>query len=68
MSSQLNSLRYYQIAQATKQTQFYWKFKEDEILAQERIWKTLFLKLEHYDLAISDVSYYGYFTRHSSIN
>jgi hypothetical protein len=51
MSSQLTSLTYYQVAQAKKQAHFYWKFCKDEISTQERIWKTMFLKFEHYDLA-----------------
>jgi hypothetical protein len=68
MSFQLTSLRYYQVAQAKKQTHFYWKFKKDEISAQERISKNMFLKFEHYDLAIIEVSHYGLLRGHSSIS
>jgi hypothetical protein len=68
MGFQLTSLRYYQVAPTTKQIHFYWKFYEDEISAQNRIWKTLFLKFEHYDLAISEVSYYGFLGGHSLIS
>jgi hypothetical protein len=49
-----------------KQTHFYWKFYEDEISAQDTILKTMLLKFEHYDLAISEVSHYG-FLRGSSL-
>jgi hypothetical protein len=37
MRFQLTSLRYSQGAPAKKQTHFYWKFKGDEISAQDRI-------------------------------
>jgi hypothetical protein len=60
MSSQFTTLRYYQVAPAKKQTHFYWKLYKDEISAQERIWKTMFLKFEHYDLAISEVLIMGF--------
>ena len=62
MSIQLTFLRYYQVAQAKKQTHF---------LAQDRIWKTMFLKFEHYVLAIiaiSEVCHYGFLKEHSSIS
>jgi hypothetical protein len=45
MSFQITSLRYFQSAQAKRQTQF-----------------------EHSDLAISEVSHYGFLKRHSSIS
>jgi hypothetical protein len=45
MSFQLTFLRYYQVPQAKKQTHFYWKFQEDEISAQDRIWKPCFWSL-----------------------
>jgi hypothetical protein len=32
------------------------------------IQKTMFLKFEHYDLAISEVSHYGFLREHSSIS
>jgi hypothetical protein len=46
---------------------------QDEISTQERISKTMFLKFEHYDLAISEVaisevSHYGFLRGHSSIS
>jgi hypothetical protein len=66
MSFQLTSLRYSQGAPAKKQTHFYWKFYEDEISAQDRIWKTMYLKFEHSDLAISEVSHYGFLRGNSS--
>jgi hypothetical protein len=66
MNFQLTSLRYYQVSQAKKLTHFCWNFLEDEILGQERIWKTMLLKFEHYDLAISEVSHYEFLRRCSS--
>jgi hypothetical protein len=36
--------------------------------AQDKICKTIFLKFEHYDFAISAVSHYGYLRGHSSIS
>jgi hypothetical protein len=68
MSIQLTSLRNYQVAQAKKQTHFYCKILRNEISAQERIWKTLFFKFEHYDLAINEVSHYGFLRGYSSIS
>jgi hypothetical protein len=68
VSIHLTSLRYLQGTPAKKQAHLYWKFSEDEILAQDRIRKTMFLKFEHYDLASSEVSHYGFLRGHSLIS
>jgi hypothetical protein len=36
------------------------KFYEDGISAQKKIWKTMFLKFEHYDLMISEGFHYEF--------
>jgi dUTPase len=64
MGFQLTSLRYSQGAPGMKQTHFNWKFEEDEISAQDRICQTIFLKFEHSDLAISEVSHYEFLKGH----
>jgi hypothetical protein len=51
-----------------KRTHFILKFKDLEISAQDRIWKTMFLKFDHNDLADSEVSHYGFLRGHSSIS
>jgi hypothetical protein len=51
-----------------KANTFFLKFKDLEISAQDRIWKTMFLKFDHNGLADSEVSHYGFLRGHSSIS
>jgi hypothetical protein len=47
---------------------FFFEFKDLEISAHDRIWKTMFLKFDHNGLADSEVSHYGFLRGYSSIS
>jgi hypothetical protein len=66
MKFQLTSLRYYQVAPATKQIRYIFIDNSKKMNFQPKI---AFEKpFEHYDLAISEVSHYGFLRGHSSIS